>query len=108
MKGLDKYFETLNANHVDASQLSAIVDNYEAVTTRYDNQIMKFKKNLRDIEDAMKEEKVRLQGVSAQDPRLRKVANIGFFAHSAGKFEIRLIYGKSFSKVKDLEIIVVG
>ncbi|KAF8901316.1 hypothetical protein CPB84DRAFT_1679836 [Gymnopilus junonius] len=92
LKGLETYFDTLDVSHVDASQLSAIVENFEAATAKYDSQLLKLQKDYQDTEDAIKAEKARLQKVGFRDQRLRKVANVGFFADKAGDFEIRLIY----------------
>ena len=96
LKGLERYLETLDVNHVNFSQLSGIMDNFEASTAKYDAQHLTLKKELHDIEEAIETEKARLQSIGQEDSRLRKMATIGLFADKEGGFEIRLIYGRPF------------
>ncbi|KDR71858.1 hypothetical protein GALMADRAFT_126825 [Galerina marginata CBS 339.88] len=92
LQGLEKYLGTLNVNHVEVSQVSAVVDNYDTTTAKFETRIMQLEKELVDVEAAIQTEKTNLQSQGALKPQLRKVATIGFFADQAGEFEIRLIY----------------
>lgn len=94
LAGLESYLNSMDVNHIETSNLTDVVDNYEAVAGRLDSRLLSLEKDLRNVNAEIDSERRHLQDVGKGNPKLRKVATIGFMAEESGTVQMQLTYGE--------------
>jgi chromosome segregation ATPase len=92
LASLEHYLEPVAAQHVKSSDLATTMENYDAAAAVLDGKASKLKKELLELDQQIKEERLKLGGPKEND-LLKMKASVGVFAKEAGDVEINLIYG---------------
>lgn len=96
LDSLSAYLASFSVDHLDVSKLQGAVDAYDASAAQLDEKVTELEKEIKDIDEAMTEERKKLAGPS-ENTKLSLKASIGIFADSEGEIQIALIYGSSRS-----------
>ena len=97
---IEEYMGKLAVEHLDISKLGEAMDVYDTTQQKWDDKILQFLQEIKDIQDTKAAEMKRLadRGINK---KLRTQAVIGLFAERAAEIELALIYGNYlFSKLK--------
>jgi predicted nucleic acid-binding Zn-ribbon protein len=105
LDSLSAYLTSFNVDHLDVSKLQSAVDAYDASAAQLDEKVTELGKEIKEIDEAMNEERQKLAGPS-ENSKLSLKASIGIFADSEGEIKIALIYGASRSSCR-LTIILI-
>lgn len=95
LDSLSAYLASFNVDHLDVSKLQSAVDVYDTSAAQLDEKVTELEKEIKEIDEAMDEERKKLAGPS-ENSKLNLKASIGIFADSEGEIKIALIYGVSF------------
>ncbi|KAJ7591028.1 hypothetical protein C8J56DRAFT_550654 [Mycena floridula] len=88
---LGTFLNSLNVQHIQPTQLSAALENYESVGAKIDDRMSELTKEIEEIDESIKEERAKLSGPAA-DGKLRLQVSVGVFADLEGEVAIALIY----------------
>ncbi|KAF5315032.1 hypothetical protein D9619_007476 [Psilocybe cf. subviscida] len=91
LDSLSAYLTSFNVDHLDVSKLQGAVDAYDASAAQLDEKVTELEKEIKEIDEAMNEERKSLAGPS-ENSKLNLKASIGIFADSEGEIKIALIY----------------
>jgi len=92
LSSLETYLSSLKAEHLQVTKLQEVVEQYDATAGNLDEKVTELEKELKETEEAIKEERKRLAGPTGNE-KLNLKATIGVFADSEGEIKIALIYG---------------
>ena len=89
---LETYLSSLKAEHLQVTKLQEVVEQYDSTAGNLDEKVTELEKELKETQEAIKEERKRLAGPTGNE-KLNLKATIGVFADSEGEIKIALIYG---------------
>ena len=89
---LETFIESIHIQHVKASDIGSIMENYEQTAQKLDDRKQELELELKELEEKIQKETDRLNG-PVENQSLRQRAAIGVFAPAEGEVEIVLIYG---------------
>lgn len=92
LESLENYLSTMNIQHVDSSNLTAVVDNYDSAAEKLDDRVLTLEKELKDTEDAIRAEQQVLLSPPEAHSLLKQRVSVGVFAGAGGEVELTLIY----------------
>jgi len=96
LTALETYLGSLKIEHLNASNLREVVNNYDTAAEELDERITELENVLAETNEAISAEKTRLSGPIG-NANLNLKVSIGVFADFEGEIKIALIYGVYFS-----------
>jgi len=93
LNSLDTYLCSVKAEHLQVTKLQEVVEQYDSTAAGLDEKVTRLEKDLKDTEEAIKEERKCLVGPTDNE-KLNLKARIGVFADSEEEIKIALIYGR--------------
>ncbi|KAF8799602.1 hypothetical protein BYT27DRAFT_7149586 [Phlegmacium glaucopus] len=91
LAALETYLGSLKIEHLDATNLRQVVNNYDTAAEELDNRIAELEDVLAETNEAIEVEKARLSG-PVGNANLNLKVSIGVFADFEGEVKIALIY----------------
>ncbi|KAK0488983.1 hypothetical protein IW261DRAFT_1442573 [Armillaria novae-zelandiae] len=92
LESIEGYLGTMNIQHVDPTNLSALVDNYDSAAEKLDNRVLTLEKELKNTEEAIRAEQLVLSSPPEANSLLKQRVSVGVFAGAGGEVELILIY----------------
>ncbi len=95
MAALEAFINTMNVQHIEATSLTGVVDNYDTAGEKLDKKIVALEKKLKVTEAAINEEKRNLKQPADSEyvAVLAQRVSVGVVTEQEGEVELVIVYG---------------
>ncbi len=95
LAALEAFINTMNVQHIEATSLTGVVDNYDTAGEKLDKKIVALEKKLKVTEAAINEEKRKLKQPADSEyvAILAQRVSVGVVTEQEGEVELVVMYG---------------